>query len=81
MQEHWAGKHSLTLYSFPELNPHRLLVIVAMHLDKDTHIRMHAPMHTHACTHTHRVNNELLAVMGKHSEQSYTQQHIYNLCV
>lgn len=45
MQEHWVGKHSLTLYSFPELNPHRLLVIVAMHLDKDTH--------THACTHAH----------------------------
>lgn len=38
---------------------------------------MHAPMHT--CTHTHTVNNELLAVMGKHTEQSYTQQHTYNL--
>lgn len=76
MQEHWVGKHSLTLYSFPELNPHRLLVIVAMHLDKDTR--------THACTRAHtqtwsNLNNELLAVMGKHCEQSYTQQHIFNL--
>lgn len=38
---------------------------------------MHAPMDTR--THTHTVNNELLAVMGKHTEQSYTQQHTYNL--
>lgn len=51
MQEHWAGKHSLTLYSFPELNPHRLLVIVAMHLDKDTHT--HARTHAHAHTQSH----------------------------
>lgn len=30
---------------------------------------------------THTVNNELLALMGKHTKQSYTQQHPYNLSV
>lgn len=79
MQEHWVGKHSLTLYSFPELNPHRLLVIVAMHLDKDTR--------THACTRAHtqtwsNLNNELLAVMGKHCEQKlHPAAHFQSLFV
>lgn len=36
----------------------------------------------HPCTHTQtwsNLNNELLVVMGKHCEQSYTQQHTFNL--
>ena len=49
MQTHWAGKHPLTLYSFPELNPHRLLVIVHTHLD--THTPMHARTHELSVMH------------------------------
>lgn len=51
MREHWA-----VLYSFPELNPHRLLVIV----HTCTHIWTHTHTHTQSCTNS---NNKLLAIM------------------
>lgn len=58
-QEHWAGKHPLTLYSFPELNPHRLLVIVHTHLDMHTH--------TQTLSHAQNSHNQLLAIMVEDS--------------
>ena len=58
MQEHWAGKHPLTLYSFPELNPHRLLVIV------HTHMHTHTLSLFQSCTNSHY---QLLAIMGEDS--------------
>ena len=58
MQEHWAGKHPLTLYSFPELNPHRLLVIVHTHLDTHTYSKSQSGTNSH---------NQLPALMKKDS--------------